>query len=315
MAPDHAGTAPTFLAPGVGEVLLSAPAAPPLLDKLSPTGKDSFGSGVNDDLPMTYTRRRAGMRGRFDARSNIKLEFDPELKPAGRLVPKEDSPLLGKVDLDFNRLRPSAPGASDPAAMIPEAPRQPSKLQPRRTIDLEAPPVSVAKPQTRPVQPKSALAERELPRLHPPVLEQDSDLPVASASQRLAAGLADGAVILVCFGIFAGIFYVSGGHLHPLPSNLAILALLVSLVVFAYFGTFTAITHATPGGQWMGIAIRNLEGENPTTGQALLRAFGYLVAAAAFMLGFLWILMDSAGMGWHDHMSGTLPLALTRNSR
>jgi uncharacterized RDD family membrane protein YckC len=51
--------------------------------------------------------------------------------------------------------------------------------------------------------------------------------------------------------------------------------------------------------------IHNLEGAHPTTQEAFLRAFGYLVSITALMLGFLWALLDSEGLTWHDRMSGT----------
>lgn len=62
----------------------------------------------------------------------------------------------------------------------------------------------------------------------------------------------------------------------------------------------------------MGLALRNLEGGSPTRQESLLRAFGYLVSIASFMLGFLWAAMDSDGLAWHDHISGTM--LVERNS-
>jgi hypothetical protein len=39
--------------------------------------------------------------------------------------------------------------------------------------------------------------------------------------------------------------------------------------------------------------------------QSFWRAFGYLVSASAFFLGFVWALVDSEGLTWHDRMSDT----------
>ena len=55
----------------------------------------------------------------------------------------------------------------------------------------------------------------------------------------------------------------------------------------------------------MGIEVRNLEGRFPTPREAFWRAFGYLVSSAALMLGFVWALVDSEGLTWHDRISGT----------
>jgi len=68
---------------------------------------------------------------------------------------------------------------------------------------------------------------------------------------------------------------------------------------------FTAITAATPGQSWMGMEVRNMRGRPPDRHESLLRAFGYLVSLSAFMLGFLWALVDGESLSWHDRISGT----------
>ncbi|HUY14021.1 MAG TPA: RDD family protein [Terriglobia bacterium] len=303
----------------IGEVLLSDLHSAPLMEKLSSAGGDRpWGDDISEGLASSR-RRRAGIRGRFDSRSNMKFEFDHELRGGVRALAEQEletSPSENrKVELVFAAEHPSSLGYVDPEVISLEDPTPPRHLRPRHTIDLEQPvdPAAALQPPLPAVQ--QAIRHEPVFRPVGSDLEAGGDLPVASAGQRLLAGIADGAIILLCLGVFAGIFFVSGGHLHPIPANVVILGLVASMLVFGYFGTFSAVTHATPGGQWRGISIRNLEGEIPTTGQSLLRAFGYLVAAAAFMIGFLWIVMDSGGMGWHDHMSGTMPLALGKNSQ
>ena len=59
------------------------------------------------------------------------------------------------------------------------------------------------------------------------------DLPVAPLGRRLLAGLADGLVLLLGAGLFAFIFWTAGGHLTPVPLNLAIAAFIASLFVLA----------------------------------------------------------------------------------
>jgi uncharacterized RDD family membrane protein YckC len=130
-------------------------------------------------------------------------------------------------------------------------------------------------------------------------------LPLASIGRRFLAGLADGLVLLVGAGLFALIFWKAGGHMTPLPMNLAIAALIAAIFILAYFGLFTALTFSTPGLTWMGIEVRNLEGAPPTTQESVLRAFGYLVSASALMIGFLWAVVDSEWLTWHDRISGT----------
>jgi len=130
-------------------------------------------------------------------------------------------------------------------------------------------------------------------------------LPVAPLGRRFLAGLVDGLVLLLGAGLFAFIFWRAGGHLTPVPPNLAIVALIAVIFVWAYFGLFTALTFSTPGLIWMGIEVRNMEGWPPAPRESLLRAFGYLVSISALMIGFLWALVDSEGLTWHDWISGT----------
>jgi uncharacterized RDD family membrane protein YckC len=130
-------------------------------------------------------------------------------------------------------------------------------------------------------------------------------LPVAPMGRRFLAGLVDGLVLLLGGGLFALIFWGAGGHLTPVPPNLAIVAVIAIIFVWAYFGLFTALTFSTPGQTWMGIEVRNTEGWPPAPRESFLRAFGYLVSLSALMIGFLWALVDSDGLTWHDRISGT----------
>lgn len=128
---------------------------------------------------------------------------------------------------------------------------------------------------------------------------------VAPMGRRFLAGLADGLVLLLGGGLFALIFWRAGGHLTPVPPNLAIVAFIAIIFVWAYFGLFTALTFSTPGQTWMGIEVRNMEGWPPAPRESFLRAFGYSVSLAALMIGFFWALVDSEGLTWHDRISGT----------
>jgi len=136
----------------------------------------------------------------------------------------------------------------------------------------------------------------------PPKLEA---FPVAPIGCRFMAGLADALVLLLGGGLFTLIFWSAGGRFTPIPPNLAIVAVIAIIFVWSYFGFFTALTFSTPGQTWMGIEVRNMEGWSPTPPESFLRAFGYLVSASAFMIGFFWALVDSDSLTWHDRISGT----------
>jgi uncharacterized RDD family membrane protein YckC len=134
----------------------------------------------------------------------------------------------------------------------------------------------------------------------------------APLGKRFMAGIIDGLVLVVAASVFAIIaqvipilFGLSGGHIQLDPWNLALLIFLASFWIFAYFAAFSALASSTPGQAMMGLVVLNFDGALPTRQECLLRAFGYLVSIASVMLGFLWAAMDSDGLAWHDHISGT----------
>ncbi len=128
---------------------------------------------------------------------------------------------------------------------------------------------------------------------------------VAPLGRRLLAGLVDTGILLLGAILFSLIFWRAGGHLSAQPLNLAVLAFIAGFFVFVYFALSITFGASTPGLLWMGIEVRNLDGLPPTPREALWRAFGYLVSVAALMLGFVWALVDSESLTWHDRMSGT----------
>ncbi len=132
-----------------------------------------------------------------------------------------------------------------------------------------------------------------------------SRLPLAPLRRRLLGGLVDALVLAVAAALFALIFWKAGGHVSIRPFNLVIFAFIAVVFIMGYFGAFTALTATTPGLLWMGIEVRSQSGGSPTPQQAFWRAFGYLVSISAVMLGFVWAVVDSDGLTWHDRMSDT----------
>jgi uncharacterized RDD family membrane protein YckC len=129
----------------------------------------------------------------------------------------------------------------------------------------------------------------------------------APIGRRLAAALVDGLVLLIAACLFTLVFAKTGGEVEPRPSNVTImvLGLAAACLVTFYFALFTALAFATPGQSALGLRVRTLDNRLPDTNAALWRGVGYLVSAAALMLGFVWAVFDSQGLTWHDHMSGT----------
>ncbi len=149
----------------------------------------------------------------------------------------------------------------------------------------------------------------EAPRLSPQVGTDEAEyLPLSPAllKQRFVAGLLDALVLLLGATLFALIFWRSGGHLTLGQFDVVVLVSIAVFFILTYFGVFTALTSSTPGLLWMGLEVRNFRGERPSSGESFWRAFGYLVSMSALMQGFVWALVDSEALTWHDRMSGTL---------
>ena len=135
--------------------------------------------------------------------------------------------------------------------------------------------------------------------------EEDGIL-LAPLGRRFLAGLTDALVLILGAAVFGTVFWRVCGRISLGPFNLAILGLVAVILIFAYFGLFTAIAAATPGLLWMGCEIRNLRGSPPTVRESFWRALGVLVSLSALMVGFLWALVDSDSLTWHDRMSRTV---------
>lgn len=147
-----------------------------------------------------------------------------------------------------------------------------------------------------------------------PEEDEDSDAITADEARlaapigrRMAAALVDGLVLLIAACVFTLVFAKTGGEVAPRPSNVTIivLGLAAAFLVTFYFALFTALAFATPGQSALGLRVRTLDNRLPDTTAAVWRGVGYLVSAAALMLGFIWAVFDSEGLTWHDHMSGT----------
>ncbi|HMD85242.1 MAG TPA: RDD family protein [Terriglobia bacterium] len=136
--------------------------------------------------------------------------------------------------------------------------------------------------------------------------EREEGIFVAPLGRRFLAGLTDALVLILGAAVFGMIFWRFCGRLSIVPLNIAVLGFIAVILIFAYFGLFTAIASATPGLLWMGCEIRNLRGGPPTVSESFWRAFGVLVSLAALMLGFVWACVDSDSLTWHDRMSGTV---------
>ncbi|MBZ5544093.1 MAG: RDD family protein [Acidobacteriia bacterium] len=251
-----------------------------------------------------FRRRRERLKGSFD--HSLSLEFDfphaPGDEPNAPLDSEPADPEESETEWDFELDHPSAlegPSSRLDSLTLDRPAEGPGILQETESETVEARPLPAPQPPVEIVL-DSSLTSDESDREAVPMT-----LPLAPMGRRFLGGLIDALVLLVSAGLFALIYWRAGGRLTPNPLNLAVVGLIGVFISLAYFGMFTALTSTTPGLLWVGIEVRNLQGNPPTARQAFWRAFGYTVSTSALLLGFVWALVDSEGLTWHDRMSDT----------
>ena len=252
-----------------------------------------------------FRRRRAHLRGSPDSSSN--LEFDFAESSLAEMPEESDIPLVEPLDepegIDAELSLPSAHAQEVRAVDSVELQGGGNATGLKEISDLETEPPELG---LRPVPRSVHFVLDSAPPLETPERATlPAEISMAPMSRRFLGGMIDALVLLMAAGVFALIFWRAGGHLTLSTFNLAIVAIITIFVALAYFGAFTALTSTTPGLLWVGIEVRSLQGGPPTLRQSFWRAFGYLVSASALFLGFVWALVDSEGLTWHDRMSDT----------
>jgi len=151
------------------------------------------------------------------------------------------------------------------------------------------------------VQPELDFSTAAHERAHP----QTALIPVASLIERRKAGFLDAIFLGLTYAGFLGLFRSLGGQL-VLEKADAVVYLAVFFLFYAlYFSLFTTCAESTPGMQLLCLTAVRLDGTVPDTRQLLWRSFGYLLAGATLMLGFLWALWDEDHFTWQDRISQT----------
>ncbi len=316
--PAAAELAPTPAAPAPEPVVPELEAAP--LESLPVPGKlvgaenlPSWRLELSERVE-NFRRRRARMRQGLDPNANRSFDFqaaDEETEVGGRVI--EFPQAEGNVELAL--AIPLEPQTETPAAEAPTLEKTGGGMRVLTSAAVEAGEIPLEHP-TPKAEPVEIVLESPTPQPELPSAEAlPTALPVASLGRRFLAGMADAVVLAAAAGVFAFIFTHAGGHVSLLPLNVAVVVFIAVALFMVYFGLFTALTSSTPGLLWMGLEVRNLDGDPPAKRESFWRAFGYLVSTAALLLGFIWALVDSDGLTWHDRMSGTfIAPAQTRNA-
>jgi len=151
------------------------------------------------------------------------------------------------------------------------------------------------------VQPELDFSSAAHERAHP----QTALVPVASLVERRKAGLLDAIFLGLTYAGFLGLFRSLGGQLVVEKADSAVYLAVFFLFYGLYFSLFTTCAEATPGMQLLCLTAVRLDGTVPDTRQLLWRSFGYLLAGATFMFGFVWALWDEDHFTWQDRISQT----------
>jgi len=129
---------------------------------------------------------------------------------------------------------------------------------------------------------------------------------VATFSDRMLAGLVDGALVTLAF--LAAAVVVIASTAHPPAGRMALIAMGCGLALFGilYQLLFLSFTEeGTPGMRYARIALCTFEDENPAVGQMLMRVPATVLAALPAGLGLLWSVWDKDHVGWHDRWTRT----------
>ncbi|KAA0236287.1 MAG: hypothetical protein JJLCMIEE_00040 [Acidimicrobiales bacterium] len=129
----------------------------------------------------------------------------------------------------------------------------------------------------------------------------------AGAVSRYAAWWVDGiaSVLLfyaiVWFGILVlGLF----DRDYEMPdAKTGVWAIVFSGWVLVYLWGCWTMWGKTVGKALLGLRVVRDDGGPLGPGRSAMRVIGYLVSAAVFMLGFIWIMFSKERRGWHDHIA------------
>jgi uncharacterized RDD family membrane protein YckC len=145
------------------------------------------------------------------------------------------------------------------------------------------------------------------------------DLPVATPTHRLVAGIMDAAMIAIGFGLFVAVANLAGQMagvdgifgsgkilLETLGAALAAIAVL--------YGTIWVIAEReTAGMKWSDLQLVTFDGfaldRKHRTGRFLTTILSFCSGG----VGLLWALADAENLTWHDQISRTFPTVRSHN--
>jgi uncharacterized RDD family membrane protein YckC len=149
------------------------------------------------------------------------------------------------------------------------------------------------------LQPMERLREEAAPRT------KQGSIKLAPLNRRLMALVVDASLTLTAFLSFALPIVSRAGHLPGPRAVEATAAFALLFVVAAYQALFVALTRATPGMRYAGIALCTFEGQLPSREQRCMRLAALVLSVLPLGLGLVWALFDEDRLMGHDRLSKT----------
>jgi uncharacterized RDD family membrane protein YckC len=133
--------------------------------------------------------------------------------------------------------------------------------------------------------------------------------PNASFIKRIAAMVYDSLLVMAVWFLVGYIFIAfNDGEAVFGP----VFSSTVFIVTFLFFALFWTRSGQTLGMLAWRIRIESDQGELLDAKQSLMRFIGAIASAAAFGLGYLWILVGGKKLAWHDHWSNSRVVQLPK---
>lgn len=142
----------------------------------------------------------------------------------------------------------------------------------------------------------------------------DNNLEYVGFWARVGASLIDTIILLLVTWPILLAIYGTGYLTDPEaafvkgPADVLVSWVLPAVAVIAFW----LYKQATPGK--MAVSARVVDaktGAALTTGQAVIRYFGYFVSTIPLGLGLIWVGFDPRKQGWHDKLAGTVVVRST----
>jgi uncharacterized RDD family membrane protein YckC len=236
-------------------------------------------------------------------------EEEPELSPvaeAHSLEAAAEAPAASPVEDESPAVYPSEPcGAEEPLSSEALTTDEQEETEDRRAaLRTAARPHSGGAPERIEIRVPQPVFD-----FSPPTMEnqqpQDEALPVADLRERRCAALIDAALLGFTVTGFFLAFHLAGGEFAASREGIAVSLVTAFLIYAQYVLLFTFVGGSTPGMALRGLRVVSFDGRPPGTAELAWRSFGYLLSAAAGILGFLWSAWDEHGLSWHDRISQT----------